>query len=108
MKSSILSPRPLFLSQAQVMLCPLKSPQITNGVGSWAIRRVNRTIFRFPLGGKYNEQIVMVLDVDMVTAFTCRDVLSVHSLEGMPSLIKTDTPPHALPPMLLLFAFRDL
>ena len=33
----------------------------------------------------------MVLDVDMVTAFACRDVLSVHSLEGMPSLTKTDS-----------------
>ena len=41
----------------------------------------------------------MVLDVDMVTAFACRDVLSVHLLEGMPSQTKTDTPPHALPPI---------
>ena len=32
----------------------------------------------------------------MMTAFACRDVLSVHSLEGMPSLTNTDTQPHAL------------
>ena len=50
----------------------------------------------------------MVLDVDMVTAFACRDVLSVHSLEGMPSLTKTDTPPHALPPISRLVKLIQL
>ena len=65
----------------------------------WSIRRVNRTIFRFSLGDRYNEQTVIVLDVDMVTTFACRDVLNVQLLEGMPSLTKTDTPPHALPPI---------
>ena len=51
-----------------------------NGVGSWLISRDNKTIFRFSLGGKYNEQIVIVLGVDMVTYVACRGVLSVHSL----------------------------
>ena len=35
-------------------------------------------MFKFSLGGKYNEQIVIVFDVYMVIAFAYRVVLSVH------------------------------
>ena len=48
------------------------------------------------------------LDVDMATAFACRDVLSVHSLEEMSSLDKTDTPPHALPPISRLVKINTI
>ena len=63
---------------------------------------------KFSLGGKYREQIVIVLDVDIVTAFLCTFVLSEHSMYGMPSLAKTDTPPYALPPISRLIKLIQL
>ena len=53
----------------------------TNNKWGWKlVSRGNKTIFIFSFGGKYNDQIVIALDVDMVIAFACKVGLSLHSL----------------------------